>query len=180
MSADDAERYHGHLLAYENATGGPIASNYRHKVHLLFTWANELVRHPAILDAVEDIIGPNIICWTTNFFIKEADSPAFVSWHQDSTYWGAYRRAWRRSFLKPASRRPSIRPGRCARRTPGCARPWRHRRPVRARPGRGPLRPGGAPSWSLPRTRRRPSGRFARNSAGSTRRWSGGTRRTPG
>ena len=74
----------------------------------------------------------------------------------------------------------SIRPGRCARRTPGCARPWRHRRPVRARPGRGPLRPGGAPSWSLPRTRRRPSGRFARNSAGSTRRWSGGTRRTPG
>ena len=50
----------------------------------------------------------------------------------------------------------------------------------RARPGRGPLRPGGAPSWSLPRTRRRPSGRFARNSAGSTRRWSGGTRRTPG
>ena len=88
MSADDAERYHGHLLAYENATGGPIASNYRHKVHLLFTWANELVRHPAILDAVEDIIGPNIICWTTNFFIKEADSPAFVSWHQDSTYWG--------------------------------------------------------------------------------------------
>ena len=42
------------------------------------------------------------------------------------------------------------------------------------------LRPGGAPSWSLPRTRRRPSGRFARNSAGSTRRWSGGTRRTPG
>ena len=44
----------------------------------------------------------------------------------------------------------------------------------------GPLRPGGAPSWSLPRTRRRPSGRFARNSAGSTRRWSGGTRRTHG
>ena len=84
------------------------------------------------------------------------------------------------SFLKPASRRPSIRPGRCARRTPGCARPWRHRRPERARPGRGPLRPGGAPSWSLPRTRRRPSGRFARNSAGSTRRWSGGTRRTSG
>jgi len=46
------------------------------------------VRHPKILDAIEDIIGPNIICWTTNFFIKEANSPAFVSWHQDTTYWG--------------------------------------------------------------------------------------------
>ena len=53
-----------------------------------------------------------------------------------------------------------------------------HRRPERARPGRGPLRPGGAPSWSLPRTRRRPSGRFARNSAGSTRRRAGGTSRS--
>jgi len=27
-------------------------------------------------------------CRTTNFFIKEAADPAFVSWHQDSTYWG--------------------------------------------------------------------------------------------
>jgi ectoine hydroxylase-related dioxygenase (phytanoyl-CoA dioxygenase family) len=34
------------------------------------------------------VIGPDILCWTTNFFIKEAASPGFVSWHQDSTYWG--------------------------------------------------------------------------------------------
>ena len=40
------------------------------------------------LDAVEDLIGPDILCWTTTFFIKEANSPGFVSWHQDSTYWG--------------------------------------------------------------------------------------------
>ena len=88
MSATEAESYHNKLQAYELATDGPIASNYRHKVHLLFTWANELVRHPKILDAVEDIIGPDIICWTTNFFIKEPETPSFVSWHQDSTYWG--------------------------------------------------------------------------------------------
>jgi non-heme Fe2+,alpha-ketoglutarate-dependent halogenase len=31
------------------------------------------------------------LCWTTNFFIKEANNPAFVSWHQDSTYWGLSR-----------------------------------------------------------------------------------------
>ena len=46
------------------------------------------MHHPKILDAVEDVIGPDILCWTTNFFIKEANSPGFVSWHQDSTYWG--------------------------------------------------------------------------------------------
>ena len=43
---------------------------------------------PAILDAVSDVIGPDILCWTTNFFIKEPSSAGFVSWHQDSTYWG--------------------------------------------------------------------------------------------
>ncbi len=49
---------------------------------------NELIRHPRILDAVEDIIGPDILCWGTSFFIKEARNLGYVSWHQDSTYWG--------------------------------------------------------------------------------------------
>lgn len=88
LTRAEARRYRDALEAYEATTGAPIQSNFRHKIHLLFTWANELVRHPKILDAVEDIIGPDIICWTTNFFIKEANDPGFVSWHQDSTYWG--------------------------------------------------------------------------------------------
>ena len=60
----------------------------RHKPHLLFTWMADLVRHPTILDAVEDVLGPNILCWHSSFFIKDARDAAFVSWHQDSTYWG--------------------------------------------------------------------------------------------
>lgn len=88
MSPEDAAGYHRQLEAYEQGTGGPIQSNMRHKVYLLFTWANELVRRPRILDAVEDVIGPDILCWNANFFIKEANDPGFVSWHQDSTYWG--------------------------------------------------------------------------------------------
>ena len=88
MSIAEAGGYRACLEGYEVETGGPIAGNRRHKLHLLFTWANELVRRPGILDAVESIIGPDIICWASNFFIKEANDPAFVSWHQDSTYWG--------------------------------------------------------------------------------------------
>ena len=88
LSAAGARSYRDKLEAYERASGGPIKGNMRHKVHLLFTWANELARHPAILDAVEDVIGPDILCWGTNFFIKEAQSPSYVSWHQDATYWG--------------------------------------------------------------------------------------------
>ncbi|MCW5772925.1 MAG: phytanoyl-CoA dioxygenase family protein [Rhodospirillaceae bacterium] len=88
MPAGEAAQYRAKLEAYEGAAGGPIAGNMRHKVHLLFTWADALVRHPRILDAVEDLLGPDLLCWTTNFFIKEPRDPGFVSWHQDSTYWG--------------------------------------------------------------------------------------------
>jgi len=88
MSSEEAGAYRRRLEDHERATGAPIAGNMRHKVHLLFTWANDLARHPAILDAVEDLIGPDILCWSSTFFIKEARSPSFVSWHQDATYWG--------------------------------------------------------------------------------------------
>jgi chlorinating enzyme len=88
MSAAEAHRYREALQAHEAVAGQPLQGNWRHKTHLLFTWADELVHHPKILDAVEDLIGPDILCWTTNFFIKEAANPGFISWHQDSTYWG--------------------------------------------------------------------------------------------
>jgi hypothetical protein len=56
--------------------------------HLLFPWLDGLVRHERILDAVEDVIGPDILCWGAGFFAKEAGDGTFVSWHQDATYWG--------------------------------------------------------------------------------------------
>ena len=88
MAPEDAAYYRRCLETHEAQASKPLQGNFRHKTHLLFTWADALVHHPAILDAVEDVIGPDILCWTTNFFIKEAASPGFVSWHQDSTYWG--------------------------------------------------------------------------------------------
>jgi non-haem Fe2+, alpha-ketoglutarate-dependent halogenase len=47
-----------------------------------------LVRHPRILDAVESLIGPDILVYTSTFFIKEPNSPTFAAWHQDATYFG--------------------------------------------------------------------------------------------
>lgn len=58
------------------------------KPHLLFPWIDRLIRHPKILDAVEDVLGPNLLCWSSQFFAKPAGDPAYVSWHQDGTYWG--------------------------------------------------------------------------------------------
>jgi non-heme Fe2+,alpha-ketoglutarate-dependent halogenase len=88
ISEEAAGAIRERLEAYERASGGPLRGNLRHKSHLLFTFVSELVHHPGVLDAIEDLYGPDLLCWTTNFFIKEAANPAFVSWHQDSTYWG--------------------------------------------------------------------------------------------
>ena len=88
MSEAEARALRGKLESIEAGMGGPLRGDIRHKAHLLFPFLADLIRHPAILDAVEDLLGPDILCWNTNFFIKEAETPSFVSWHQDSTYWG--------------------------------------------------------------------------------------------
>jgi hypothetical protein len=88
LSPSEVAHFRDALEVHEAKIGEPLQGNFRHKSHLLFTWVDALVHHPKILDAVESILGPNLLCWTTNFFIKERKSPGFVSWHQDAFYWG--------------------------------------------------------------------------------------------
>lgn len=76
------------LEQFEADQGSPITGAQRSKSHLLFTWVDALMRNTKILDAVEDLIGPDILCWNTFFWIKEPLSETFVSWHQDLRYWG--------------------------------------------------------------------------------------------
>ena len=88
MTESKAREYRKRLEKHEREINSPLLAANRHQTHLLFTWADELIRNKKILDAVEEIIGPNILCWVTNFFIKEPKTEDFVSWHQDATYWG--------------------------------------------------------------------------------------------
>lgn len=74
--------------ALEAAIGGEAQERFKIKAHLPFPWLHDLIRNPRLLDAIEDIIGPNILCWGSSFFTKNAHDPRFVSWHQDSTYYG--------------------------------------------------------------------------------------------
>jgi non-heme Fe2+,alpha-ketoglutarate-dependent halogenase len=60
----------------------------QYKAHLLYTWLDALVHHSAILDAVESLLGPDILVWNSGFLVKPPRDPSFVSWHQDATYWG--------------------------------------------------------------------------------------------
>ncbi|WP_428485114.1 phytanoyl-CoA dioxygenase family protein [Rhodopila sp.] len=66
-------------------TGTP---SYRVKPYLLFPWAASLVRTASILDAVEDLIGPDILVYHTTLWWKTKGSPNRVPWHQDGTYFG--------------------------------------------------------------------------------------------
>ncbi|MCC7547822.1 MAG: phytanoyl-CoA dioxygenase family protein [Burkholderiales bacterium] len=89
MSAEEAGRYRGKLEALERQLGSSVMkTNFRNKPHLALAWADELVRHPRILDAIEDILGPDLLCWSSSLFVKDAHDTGYISWHQDSTYWG--------------------------------------------------------------------------------------------
>ena len=88
LSADHALHLRANLESFEEENDGVLTGSLRFKNHLLFKWLSDLIRSPRILDVVEDIIGPDIMVWSTDWWIKEANSPQFVSWHQDSQYWG--------------------------------------------------------------------------------------------
>ena len=51
-----------------------------------FVW--ELASHPALLDGVEAILGPNVLLLASHVFCKYGEGTKFVAWHQDVTYWG--------------------------------------------------------------------------------------------
>ena len=90
MSPQEAHAYRRRIEDFKasNPTGRPFRDVVKSKSHLVSIAVFELVHRPEILDAVEEVLGPDISCWSTGLFFKEAKDPAFVSWHQDTRYWG--------------------------------------------------------------------------------------------
>ena len=88
MPAAEAAGLRRQLEAVEARQGGKLEAGQRSRAFLLFKWLDNLIRDPRVLDPIEQLIGPDILCWSTIFWIKDAGSKSFVSWHQDNTYWG--------------------------------------------------------------------------------------------
>jgi hypothetical protein len=88
MSPAEAARLRARLEEAEARHPQVLNRFERMNGHICFTFLDEIVHHPAIVDAVEDLIGENILASDTVLFIKEPRSPGFVSWHQDFTYMG--------------------------------------------------------------------------------------------
>jgi hypothetical protein len=88
MPEADAVRLRAATEAFEAAQGGPVHGDQTSKCCLLLPWVYELVSRTEVLDAVEDLIGPDILMYQNGAWFKDPDSGSYVSWHQDATYYG--------------------------------------------------------------------------------------------
>ena len=60
------------------------------QTHLVLPWVYQIASHPNVLDAVEGVIGPDILVLGSDWFVKFPHDKAFISWHQDGAYWGLH------------------------------------------------------------------------------------------
>jgi len=58
------------------------------ETHTFLYWVYEMVSHPQVLDAVQSILGPDLLIWNTRWFAKIPGDRTYISWHQDAQYWG--------------------------------------------------------------------------------------------
>ena len=90
MRDGEAAGYRGRLEAIErDHAGHPVLKEAIYSSpHLLFPFVDEIMRRPSIMGPVSQILGPDLLVWGATLFIKEAESPDHITWHQDLTYWG--------------------------------------------------------------------------------------------
>ena len=71
----------------------------RNNVHYISPIFDQVCHNSKILDAVESIIGKDILVGGTTLFIKDPDKKGFVSWHQDAKYIGFEPHNWVTAWL---------------------------------------------------------------------------------
>jgi len=88
ISPAEAAVLRARIEAYEAQTGEEVNKRLKIKAHLAFPWMCDLARHPAIVKAVQSLLGPDVLLFGSSAFAKNAHDIRFVSWHQDSAYYG--------------------------------------------------------------------------------------------
>lgn len=88
LSTTEAAMRRAKLEDWERRTGQHVLKACGLKAHLIFTWAYSVATHPAILDRVESLIGPDIMIYSSSIWPKTPGDNKYVSWHQDSGYLG--------------------------------------------------------------------------------------------
>jgi non-heme Fe2+,alpha-ketoglutarate-dependent halogenase len=86
LTSDEVRHFRSELEKYETSIGSALGFPDKTKPYLLFEWADSIVHHPKVLDAVQDVIGPDILVYHTTLWTKEPNTETFVIWHQDDAY----------------------------------------------------------------------------------------------
>ncbi|MDA0660376.1 MAG: phytanoyl-CoA dioxygenase family protein [Planctomycetota bacterium] len=58
-----------------------------YSAHQQEPWLLEIATTPIVLDAVEQILGPHVVLWSTHLICKPPRTGRAIPWHQDGTYW---------------------------------------------------------------------------------------------
>ena len=97
FTEEETTRFRTNFLEYRAAIDQrlktlPARDQYKvfSETHIFLPWVHEMVTHPRVLDAVERILGPNLLIWNTRWFAKMPADKTYISWHQDTTYWGLH------------------------------------------------------------------------------------------
>ncbi len=88
MSEDEATAIRHQLEAFEAGQGGSLRGIQRTKVCLRLPFIYDIVANSNVLDAIEDLIGPDVLLYQNGAWIKEPERGTYVSWHQDISYFG--------------------------------------------------------------------------------------------
>ncbi len=83
LTQQEAAQARDALETLKTALGKQADSQRFRNLHFFHPWAMELAMHSRVLDAVEDVIGPDILVHGTGLFWKLPRDPGFVPWHQD-------------------------------------------------------------------------------------------------
>ena len=86
LSKEETKKYFDAIMLADQELD-LMNSDYRCKSNVLFPWADAISRNPTLISYLEQLIGPNIHCWDTLFWIKQPGGWKDVSFHQDATYW---------------------------------------------------------------------------------------------
>ena len=99
FSEDEALALRHELEALERDHPEAVAGKNRNNVHYVTPLFDRIAHHPKILDAVESLIGANILVAGTTLFVKEPEQKGFISWHQDARYIGLEPYNWATAWL---------------------------------------------------------------------------------
>ncbi len=117
FSDEETRRLRDRLETAEAAAESGKKRAARQGLPITHAWAWDLVHDPRIVEPVSAVLGPNVLLWSMDWFIKEPSAgeregtplarrepsageregtprarkkpgPAYVSYHQDATYWG--------------------------------------------------------------------------------------------